>query len=470
MLRTGMGMLVLLVGCNEVHAFATCTWTGGDGANFNWNNADNWDTCGGIRSVPLDTDTLVFPDSAPTASKTNTNDLVNLKPATIQLGGQAYNISGNAITLSTAITADTGAGISGPKFAPAINLSSGATFSCQAGFFLYVTGALNLNTFGFAVDGPCNTSIKGPISGSGGLFKYGSGALYLQTGANTYTGATTINNGTIYAGSDNVLGAAGPGNATTIKTTASLTLYLDVSIPESLNLDGGTLDNYLGDNRVTGGVSLISESFVSAAAGTRLTLAGPLAGNALKLNKIGAGTVVIEDASNIGYLAVGGGVLELNGDADGGSINPGTLSGKGPMTNTLVLNSGARMSPGSAGGKNPGTFSGIRFNWQNDGICEFQLGNRADQIALSVGFSKVGSGTYEFEFHDGSTPPKVGVAYPLITFTSPPNFLVSDFSFTYLGTGQGSVLTGTFALTANALTFTPAIVASDLIFRDGVDP
>jgi hypothetical protein len=35
----------------------------------------------------------------------------------------------------------------------------------------------------------------------------------------------------------------------------------------------------------------------------------------------------------------------LNGDADGGSINPGTLSGKGPMTHTLVLNSGARMSP-----------------------------------------------------------------------------------------------------------------------------
>jgi len=470
MLRTGMGMLALLVGCNEVHAFATCTWTGGDGANFNWNNANNWNTCGGIRTVPLDTDTLVFPDSAPTASKTNTNDLVNLKPATIQLGGQAYNISGNAITLSTAIVADTGPGISGPKFAPAITLSSGATFNCQAGFFLFLTGALNTGTFGFAVDGPCNTSIKGPVSGSGGLFKYGTGTLYMQTGANTYTGTTTINNGTIYAGSDDVLGAAGPGNPTTIKATASLTLYLGVNLPETLNLDGGTLDNYLGDNRVTGPITLTSESFVSAAAGTSLTLSGPLAGNALKLNKIGAGTVVIEDASNIGYLAVGGGVLELNGAADGGAISTGTLSGKGPMTNTLILTSGGRISPGSGGGKNPGKFSGTLFGWQNDGICEFQLGDRADKIALSNSFYKIGSGTYEFEFHDGSTPPRVGVAYPLITYTSAPSILASDLSFTYLGTGQGSVLTGTFALTANALTFTPAIVASDLIFRDGVDP
>jgi autotransporter-associated beta strand protein len=470
MLRTSMGMLALFVSCNEVHAFATCTWTGGDGANFNWNNASNWDTCGGTRTVPLDTDTLVFPDSAPTASKTNTNDLVNLKPATIKLGGQAYDISGNAITLDTAIITNTGTGLLGPKFAPAITLSSGATFDCQAGLFVYLNGALNMGTFGFAVDGPCNTSIKGPISGSGGLFKYGTGTLYMQTGANSYTGATTINGGTIYVGTDTALGAAGLSNATTIKATASLTLYLGVDLPESLNLDGGTLDNYLGDNRVTGNISVTSESFVSAAAGTKLTLSGPLAGNALKLNKIGAGTVVIEDASNIGYLAVGGGVLELNGDADGGSINPGTLSGKGPMTNTLVLNSGARMSPGSAGGKNPGTFNGIRFNWQNNGICEFQIGDRADQLALSIGFSKVGSGTYEFEFHDGSTPPRVGVAYPLITFASPPNFLASDFSFTYVSPGQGSVLTGTFALTANALTFTPAIVASDLIFRDGVEP
>jgi autotransporter-associated beta strand protein len=470
MLRTSMGMLALLVGCNEVHAFATCTWTGGDGANFNWSNASNWDNCGGIRLVPDDTDTLVFPDSAPTASKTNTNDLVNLKPATIQLGGQAYNISGNAITLSTAILTNTGPGISGPKFAPAITLSSGATFDCQAGYFVFLTGALNINTFGFAVDGPCNTSLKGPVSGSGGLFKYGTGTLYMQTGANTYTGATTIFGGTIYAGDDNVLGAAGLANATTIKATASLTLYLGVNLPESLNLDGGTLDNFLGDNRVTGNISLTSESFVSAAADTTLTLSGPLAGNALKLNKIGAGTVVIEDASNIGYLAVGGGVLELNGVADGGSINPGTLAGKGPMTNTLVLNSGGRLSPGSARGKNPGTFSGIRLNWQNDGICEFQLGNRADLIALSVGFSKVGSGIYSFEFHDGSTPPKVGVAYPLITFTTAPNFLASAFTFTYAGTGPGPELVGTFALTASALTFTPSMVDSDLIFHDGIEP
>lgn len=450
---------------------ATCTWTGGDNAmNYNWNNAANWDVCGGIRSVPTNTDTLVFPDAVPAASKTNTNDIVDLKPSSIQLGGQTYNISGNAITLSTALTADTPAGISGPKFAPAITLGSGATFSCQGGYFLYLTGAIDAKNYGFAIDGPCNTSIKGPVSGSGGIFKYGDGALFMQTAANTYTGTTTINGGEVWVGSATALGASGPGSPTIVKATTTLMLYLDVSIAESLTLNGGTLDSYLGDNRVTGDVTLTADSFVRAAADATLTLSGPLTGNLFELDKTGAGTVVVEDATDIGYLAVGGGLLELEGAADGGAISPGTLAGKGPMTNTFFLNNGGRFSPGSGRGKNPGTFTGTIFGWQNGGICEFQLGNSADRLALSNTFYRLNDGVYAFEFHDGSTPPKVGVAYPLITYSSPPiNFLASDFTFTYVGTGAGSVLTGTFALTADALTFTPAIVASDLIFRDAMD-
>lgn len=469
MIRTVLGALALIVCSTEVHAFATCTWTGG-GANTNWSNPSNWDTCGGIRSVPLDTDTLVFPDAAPAPSKTNINDLVNLKPSTIQLGGQAYIISGNSITLSTAFITNTGAGFSGPKFGPAINLSSGATFDCQAGYFAYFNGAINLNTFGFAVDGACNTSIKGPVSGSGGLFKYGAGTLYMQTAANTYTGVTTISGGTVYVGTDTALGASGPGNGTIIKTTTSLALYLGVDLPETLDLNGGTLYNYLGDNRVTGGISVTGNSFVEAEAGTTLTLAGPLVGNAMFLNKLGAGTVIIENATDIGYLTVGNGVLELNGSADGGLVSAGTLAGKGPMTNTMFLEGGARLSPGSDGGKNPGVFSGIRFTWKNGGICEFQLGDQADRIDMQISFFKFGSGSYAFEFHDGSTPPKVGVAYPLFTFEPPTNFIASDFSFTYVGTGPSAGMAGSFAIAGDTLTFTPSNVTSDLIFRNGVEP
>lgn len=454
-----------LLFCTNAWA-ATCTWTG-NGANSNWSNADNWDTCQGIRSIPLNTDTLIFPDGA--ARTTNVNDIAALKPTTIELGSQAYDISGNAITLSNSVVTNTPNGLSGPKFGLPITFSSGVTFDCQAGYFAYINGALAIGTFGFAVDGVCNTSIKGPVSGDGGLFKFGSGTLYMQSAVNSYTGVTTINGGTIYVGNDAALGATGPGNGTKVKATTSLTLYLGVDLAESIELNGGELASYIGTNRVLSGVTLTADSSVSAAAGATLRISGPLAGNGYSLIKTGQGTVVIEDANAVGYLAVGGGVAEVYGTIDGGLVSGGSLAGKGPMTNTLVLNTGGRFSPGSGGGKNPGRFDGVRFNWQNGAVCEFQLGDRADQLALSISLAKVGSGTYAFDFRDGSTPPRIGVAYPLISYTVLPNFQASDFSFSYSGTGAGSAMAGTFALTADALTFTPSSVTSDLIFRDGLD-
>lgn len=470
MMRIWLGLLALLACCTEAHAFATCTWTGA-GANANWSNPDNWDTCGGIRAVPLDTDTLVFPQGAPDPSKTNTNDLVNLKPAAIELADDKYDISGNSITLSTSLTANTAVGLSGPKFAPAITLGSGATFACETGYFLYLTGGLNLGSYGAVFEGACNTSLKGPISGSGGLYKYGSGTLYLQTGANTYTGTTTINGGTIYVGTGSALGASGPANGTTIKTTTSLTLYLGITLPESLNLNGGTLDNFLGDNRVTGDVSVTAESYVKAASGTTLRIAGPLNGNDNKLNKVGLGNVVIENAGSVGYLVVGGGVLEFNGTSAGGLVSLGTLGGKFNMINTMILAAGGRISPGSAGGANPGVAYGTIFGWTGGGVMQMQLGAKADLLSLGNGFYKSGSGTYAFDFRDGSTPPKIGVTYPLITFVTPPSgFDASSFVFSYTGTGAGSGMAGSFGLTSNALTFTPSAVNSDLIFRDGVEP
>jgi hypothetical protein len=49
------------------------------------------------------------------------------------------------------------------------------------------------------------------------------------------------------------------------------------------------------------------------------------------------------------------------------------------------------------------------------------------------------------------------------------NFAAGDFSFTYAGTGPGSSMTGTFALTPTELQFTPATVVSDLVFHDGFE-
>jgi hypothetical protein len=99
----------------------------------------------------------------------------------------------------------------------------------------------------------------------------------------------------------------------------------------------------------------------------------------------------------------------------------------------------------------------------------FQLGANSahsDQLVVAS-FNRIGTG-FEFQFLDGATPPVPGVAYTLVSFTLT-NFAAGDFSFTYAGTGPGSSMTGTFAMTATQLQFTPATVVSDLVFHDGFE-
>src|SRR4051812_26213713 len=83
---------------------AIATWDGG-GANNLWSTPQNW--AGDIAPNPGDD--LVFPASA--AQTTNVNDLAadtSYRVLNINAGG--YQISGNALQLSTSLTANIGSG------------------------------------------------------------------------------------------------------------------------------------------------------------------------------------------------------------------------------------------------------------------------------------------------------------------------------------------------------------------------
>ena len=89
---------------------------------------------------------------------------------------------------------------------------------------------------------PTNGTYAGTISGSGAVAKDGAGILTL-TGANTYSGGTNFNAGTVAVGADNNLGAAaGPltFNGGTLQFTNSFNL--SASRPITLNAPGGTID------------------------------------------------------------------------------------------------------------------------------------------------------------------------------------------------------------------------------------
>ena len=453
-----------LFACAHVHA-ATCTWTG-NGVDGKWSRAANWDTCVGVRTVPINTDTLIFPDGA--ARKTNTNDLVALQLSAMQLNGLNYDIDGNAITLSLGISVNTPLGLFsdfGPRFRPGITLSNTQTCTCAAGKFLYLDGALNLNGKQLAIDGPCNTALRGAISGDGQLTKFGTGSLYMQTGPYSYTGPTEINAGTIYAGSDSGLGATDGLSFTTVQDNGTLALYLGVTIGEPIYLGGGTLENFIGDNTITGFVSFNLSGTVDVAAGTTLTLAGQVVG--LNMTKAGAGTLVLANTTGVDSV-ISAGTVEV--DATTGAVtvdSGGTLAGDGALTDAAQLLGGGTIAPGRSA--TPGTLAGTSLLWYGDSAFRMRLGTKSDRLTLGNALTKVGSGAYEFKFRDGATPPVVGSTYTLIEYSSQGGFGSNNLSFSYVGTGPGTNLTGFFTVSSTSITFTVVTVTSDLIFRDGME-
>src|SRR5881296_3275153 len=326
-------------------AAQTFTWTGA--SNPNWKTNGNW--LGGAAPTGNGGENLVFPSGA--ANLTNNNNLKGTSFNSITISGSGYTVGGNATTLTGSLADSSVAGTN--------TISLGLTFAATR--TVTVSNAATTLT------------ISGVISGAGGLTKSGSGTVTLSA-ANTYTGVTTINVGTIAIAADAGLGAA-PGAPTagkltfgggTLRTTASFTVAA---------------------NR---GIALTGAGTISTDPGTTLTYGGIIAG-ASPLTKAGTGTLIVSGANTYtGATAISAGTLQLgatnavpSGSAvtvSGGAIFDlrgfsdaiGSLAGAGTVT------SGAAGAVTLTAGGNNGstTFSGVIQNG-----------------SATVAVTKVGTGT-----------------------------------------------------------------------------
>jgi fibronectin-binding autotransporter adhesin len=194
------------------------------------------------------------------------------------------------------------------------------------------TGTLTLvNTPTITVNSG-NASIGAVLGGAVGFSKAGSGTLTLS-GANTYTGATTVSAGVLNIRSNTALGTT--ANGTTVNSGAALQLQNGITVTgEALAVTGtgisndGALRNISGNNTWTGAVSLTGATRINSDAGT-LTLSGGISATNRALTVGGAGNTAIS-----GAIATGSGTLTKDG---AGTL---TLSGANTYTGATTVGAG----------------------------------------------------------------------------------------------------------------------------------
>ena len=98
------------------------------------------------------------------------------------------------------------------------------------------------------------------LTGSGGLFKSGNGHLILSGNNSSWTGNTLVEQGSLRATSANALGSA--SFPTKVATGATLELSGGITVPEPIDLAGGTLVSLSGDNTLTNRILLLESSVV----------------------------------------------------------------------------------------------------------------------------------------------------------------------------------------------------------------
>jgi autotransporter-associated beta strand protein len=245
-----------------------------------------------------------------------------------------------------------------------VTLGAGGTANSltfnTAGYIL-TGGTLGL-TGDAAITANAGATISAGISGSLGLIFSGTGTLVL-TGSNSYTGATSINAGTLWFGvNHNLLGAVTLANV----AGAGLLLNYNNSLP------GLAVGSLSGGGANGGNVDLRGDTLTVGGDNTSTTYSGQIASSTGggNLVKTGTGTLTLSGpATYAGTTTVSQGTLAMGGTAGTASVTVASGAGLGnvgqlTLTGNLVLSGSSSLnlnlgSPvGSDGIRLTGGYSG----------------------------------------------------------------------------------------------------------------
>jgi fibronectin-binding autotransporter adhesin len=307
----------------------------------------------------------------------------------------------------------------------AVTVAAGATLDM---FFNYVTigslagaGNVLLGNYSLTTGGNNDsTTFSGVISGasSSALTKSGTGVFTLS-GANTYTGRTSIGAGTLRVGNDNALPA---GNSVSISSGATFDLS---GFTDSIFSLGGAGVVDLGAN---------GELSVNAPGGDT-SFSGRITGNG-NVNKNGTGTWTLSGMSDfIGEMRINAGTLQVNGTlASSVTVASGaTLAGLGTVG--PIAASGGTVWPGSTsfGLHTTGTLRANDTTFTADSVFRAELntnfGSGTARLLVS-GDVDLGGATLNATL---VTTPAMGATFTIVQSTG-------NVSGTFAGLDDGAVL------------------------------
>ena len=202
-----------------------------------------------------------------------------------------------------------------------------------------------------------NAAFTGVISGSGGLIKAGAGTLVL-TGANTYSGGTTITGGTLVGTTTSLQGDIVNNAALIFDQATNGTFGGVVSGSGTFTKDGAGTLTLTGANSYTGGTTITEGTLV----GTTASLQGDIVNNAALVFDQGANGTFAGNVSGSGALTKdGAGTLTLTGAntyTGGTTIAGGTLVGTTASLQGDIVNNAALVFDQTANGSFGGEISG----------------------------------------------------------------------------------------------------------------
>jgi autotransporter-associated beta strand protein len=365
--------------------------------------------------------------NGPTGTATlssGTNSIVN--DGSIKVLGGNVAVTGDITNQNSGVLTLTGGNMTGVG---TLTNSGSASVNIGAGYNL---GVGTFNVYGGTVTGTgtitastainlSGGSIGATLAGAAALTKAGAGTAIL-TGANTYTGGTTINAGTLQLGTVGSTGAiqgsvtVGAGSAFSLvdANTGGITSIWNSGTTDFRN---GTSAGSATVTTDTGGTTAFHDSsnggsarFITNAGGafdiSGLTAAGMTAGSIEGAGNYFLGSKQLTVGGNNATTTVSGVIADGGGAGGTGGSLVKTGTGTLTLTGNNSYTGGTTIGAGTLQIGNGGTSGSIAGSVVNDGVLTI---NRSDAVTLpgdisgSGAVQQIGSGTTTLTGHNSYT-------------------------------------------------------------------